>query len=86
MRRVRVPSPVEPDTYRAALVRAAELLGGATPLSRRLHVPMSDLTRGLAGDGKPSLGTFLRVMDIVLEQSGRQRVPSPARADTTLER
>jgi len=45
MRRVRVPSPVEPDTYRAALVRAAELLGGATPLSRRLHVPMSDLTR-----------------------------------------
>ena len=47
---------------------------------------MADLTRGLAGDGKPSLGTFLRVMDIVLEQSGRQRVPSPARPDKTLER
>ena len=59
--------PLEPDTYRAALVRAAQVLGGAVPLSHRLQVPMSDLTRWLAGDGRPSIGVFLRVIDVMLE-------------------
>jgi hypothetical protein len=59
---------LEPDTYRAALVRAAHILGGAVALSRRLQVPMSDLTRWLAGDGRPSIGVFLRVIDVMLEE------------------
>ena len=62
------------ETYRAALVRAAELLGGARPLSARLQVPMSDLTRWLAGDGVPSMGTFLKVIDVLIEQSAKSRV------------
>jgi hypothetical protein len=74
MRRAKALPAVAPDTYRAALVRAAELLGGAATLSHRLHVPMAELTRWLAGDGKPSMGTFLRVVDIVLEESGKHRV------------
>jgi len=61
------------DTYRAALVRAAVLVGGAVPLSRRLQIPMPDLTRWLAGDGRPSMGTFLRVIDVLLEEQGRGR-------------
>jgi DNA-binding phage protein len=62
------------DTYRAALVRAAEALGGAAPLARRLQVPLEDLKRWLAGEAKPSLGTFLRVIDILLSDSRGDRV------------
>jgi hypothetical protein len=62
------------DTYRAALVRAAELLGGARPLCDRLQVPMPELTRWLAGDGKPSIGIFLKVIDVLLEESRKPRV------------
>lgn len=68
------------DTYRAALVRAAELLGGAVPLSHRLQVPMPVLIRWLAGSDLPSIGTFLKTIDILLEE-GRKDVlaPVPAR-------
>ena len=73
-----MPNPE--DTYRAALVRAAELLGGARPLARRLQVPMPELTRWLAGDGTPSMGTFLKVIDILLEDSrGLELRPSTDR-------
>ncbi|HEV3008952.1 MAG TPA: hypothetical protein VGX52_07965 [Burkholderiales bacterium] len=62
-----MPNPE--DTYCAALVRAAELLGGAVPLARRLQVPMPEVTRWLAGHGTPSIGTFLKAIDILLEDS-----------------
>jgi hypothetical protein len=61
------------DTYRAALVRAAVLLGGARALCDRLHVPMSDLTHWLAGDGKPSIGVFLKVIDIIIDEDTKPR-------------
>ena len=61
------------DTYRAALVRAAELVGGVRRLSDRLRVPMADLTRWLAGDGKPSLGVFLQVIDVLIEEGRKPR-------------
>jgi len=62
------------DTYRAALVRAAEILGGARRLSDRLQVPMPELTRWLAGHGKPSFGTFLKVIDVLIEEGRRPRL------------
>jgi hypothetical protein len=61
------------DTYRAALVRAAQAVGSPRALSDRLHVPMTALTRWLAGDGHPSMGTFLKVIDIVIEESDKPR-------------
>jgi hypothetical protein len=61
------------DTYRAALVRAAELLGGARPLCERLQVPMPELTRWLAGDGKPTIGVFLKVIDVLIEEGHKPR-------------
>ena len=72
----RVEDGLEPQeqTYRAALAQAAGLLGGARELSDRLQVPMSDLTRWLAGQGKPSIGVFLRVVDILIEAGRKSRL------------
>ena len=56
-------------TYRAALARAAGLVGGARTLSDLLRVPMTDLTRWLAGEGRPTNDVFLRVVDILVEES-----------------
>jgi hypothetical protein len=72
-----MPNPQ--DTYRAALVRAAELLGGAAPLARRLQVPMPELRRWLAGDEVPSMGTFLKVIDMLLEDSRGLEAAPPRR-------
>lgn len=75
------------DTYRAALVRAAEILGGARPLSDRLRVPMASLTHWLAGDGKPPMGVFLQVIDVLIEESQKSRLlpktyePTPGKRD-----
>lgn len=66
------------QTYRAALAHAAGLLGGARELSERLQVPMSDLTRWLAGQDRPSIRVFLRVVDILIEQGKKSRLePTP---------
>lgn len=62
------------DTYRAALVRAAEILGSARALSDRLRVPMASLTHWLAGDGKPPMGVFLQVIDVLIEESQSSRL------------
>src|SRR5688572_4475916 len=59
---------IERDTYRAALVWAAELLGGAVPLSHRLGVRMADLTHWMAGDGQPPTAVFLAVVDLLIEK------------------
>jgi CheY-like chemotaxis protein len=61
-------------TYRAALAHAAGVLGGVRELSDRLQVPMSDLTRWLAGQDKPSIGVFLRVIDILLEERNKSHL------------
>ena len=59
--------------YRAALVRAAQLVGGAEPLARRLQVPVAELTRWLAGEGKAGVGTFLRVIDVLNDEQHSTR-------------
>lgn len=61
----------EQHTYRAAVARAAGLVGGARKLSERIRVPMADLTRWLAGEGRPTPEVFLRVVDILLEEPKR---------------
>ena len=68
------PEDPSEDTYRAALVRAAQILGGARHLAHRLQVPLPELTRWLAGDGKPSIGTFLKVIDVLIEEGRRPRL------------
>jgi hypothetical protein len=41
---------------------------------------MPDLTRWLAGYEKPSIGTFLKVVDIIIEEGRKPRL-SPAAND-----
>ena len=66
-----------------ALTRAAELLGGPGPLAQRLQVSPADLLRWLEGRDQPSLGTFLKVVDILGEASHQPHLkprsgPSPS--------
>jgi len=70
---------IERDTYRAALVRAAELLHGVAPLSKRLGVPMADLTHWLAGQGQPPMSVFFDVVDVLLQ--GRTPVSGSSKFD-----
>ncbi len=73
-RRVEDGVEQQEQTYRAALAHAAGLLGGARELSDRLQVPMSELTRWLAGQGKPSIGVFLRLVDVLIEEGKKSRL------------
>ena len=63
----------ESDTYQLAVVRAVRLLGGTGELAQRLQVPQSEVERWVAGAGRPSMGTFLKVMDLLLEEGGKPR-------------
>ena len=65
---------MERDTYRVALQHAVKLVGGAPELARRLQVPQAELERWLAGEGKPSMGTFLKVIDILLEEGRKPQL------------
>jgi hypothetical protein len=61
------------DTYRATLASAVDVVGGAAKLARRLHVPVADLSRWLAGEDRPSMGTFLKVVDLLIEEREKSR-------------
>jgi hypothetical protein len=65
-------------TYRAALARAAGLVGGARELSDRLRVPIADLTRWLAGKGRPTNDVFLGVVDILIEKGKKSHLELPS--------
>ena len=73
--------PAGEDSYQAAVLRAAELVGGAVALSRRLQIPLDDLTQWMRGTSKPPAGIFLRLVDLVIEESRKASLvpgePSP---------
>ena len=56
--------------------KAAELLGSATKLARRLRVPSADLIEWMNDKAEPPQWVFLRAVDIVLEET-----PPPAESD-----
>jgi len=63
------------SVYSRALAKAAELLGGRDQLAQMLQVPLVDVERWLADDGKPPREVFLRIVDIILDET------SPGSAD-----
>jgi hypothetical protein len=52
-----------------ALHRAAAVIGGLLPLSRHLGVPDQSVREWMFDVGSPPNGVFLRVIDLLLEQS-----------------
>lgn len=71
------------SVYSRALQKAAELAGGRDRLSRLLQVPKPDLDRWIADEAKPPREIFLRVIDLILDEtapadeSGPQDPPPP---------
>lgn len=61
---------VTATVYSRALLRAAELVGGRDKLARLLRVPLSEIDKWMAGDAKPPREVFLRVVDLILDETG----------------
>jgi hypothetical protein len=57
------------SVYSRALAKAAELVGGRDQLAQMLQVPLVEIERWLADEGKPSREVFLRVVDIILDET-----------------
>jgi hypothetical protein len=57
------------SVYSRALLKAAELLGGRAQLARILQVPSTEIDRWIADEAKPTREVFLRVVDIILDET-----------------
>ena len=57
------------SVYSRALLKAAELLGGRDALAKILQVPSAELERWIADEAKPPREMFLRVVDIILDET-----------------
>jgi hypothetical protein len=60
------------EVYARTLRKAVELCGGRKELARRLRVPLSELERWLTGADVPPMSTFLKAIDLILDET-----PSP---------
>lgn len=60
---------MDASVYRRTLQKAAELAGGQKKLARYLSVPRGELEKWLAGTGTPPIATFLKAVDLVLDES-----------------
>lgn len=74
---------MENQTYRAAIAHAANLVGGVQELSDRLRIPRADLMRWISGEGKPTIGVFLRIIDLMIEQSKKPPLSAQKDSKTT---
>jgi len=61
---------VAASVYSRAIQKAADLLGGRDRLAKVLLVPIADIDKWIADKAKPPREVFLRVVDIVLDESG----------------
>ena len=73
------------SVYSRAVQKAAELLGGREKLSRVLQVPGAEIDKWIADQAKPPREVFLRVVDLILDESapagdaGDAQEPPPSR-------
>jgi hypothetical protein len=57
------------SVYSRALLKAAELVGGRDRLAKILQVPRADIDRWIADEAKPPREIFLRIVDLILDES-----------------
>ena len=57
------------SVYSRAVRKAAEMLGGRAELARTLQVPLAEVEKWILGDRKPPRDLFLRVVDLIIEDS-----------------
>jgi len=69
---------VASSVYSRTLQKAAELVGSRKNLARHLAVPLAELEKWLAGHAVPPTGTFLRAVDLVVEQT-----PAPSGGESS---
>ena len=55
--------------YSRTLQKAVELIGGRAKLCRHLHVPAADLQSWIEDKSIPPIGVFLKVVDLVLDET-----------------
>ena len=71
--------------YSRALQKATELAGGRDKLAKILQVQRAELDKWIADQGKPPREIFLRIVDLILEEStpsgeaGDAAEPPPSR-------
>ena len=58
-----------PTVHSRAVLRAAELLGGRDKLARVLRMPKADIDKWISGEAKPPREVFLRVVDLILDET-----------------
>ena len=58
------------SVYSRTLQKAADLLGSRKKLARVLRVPTKDLESWIADEAKPPLNVFLRVVDLIIDETG----------------
>jgi hypothetical protein len=68
------------SVYSRAVRKAAELLGGREKLARTLQVPLGEVEKWIADKGKPPREIFLRVVDVIIDDSGISDASAPADA------
>ena len=64
--------------YSRALAKAAELLGGRAQLAKMLQVALADVERWLADEAKPPRDVFLRIVDIILDETSAGSASDPS--------
>lgn len=64
---------VASSVYSRTLQKAAELIGGRQKLARHLRVPLAELDKWIAGTAVPPIATFLKAVDLVIDET-----PPPA--------
>ena len=57
------------SVYSRALSRAADLVGGRDKLAEVLQVPTTDLDKWIADQAKPPREVFLRIVDLILDET-----------------
>jgi len=60
---------VASSVYSRTLQKAAQLIGSRKKLARHLRVPLAELEKWLAGTAVPPTGTFLKAVDLVIDET-----------------